>query len=114
MRRIARFQQQRCRQQIQRLGQVVAELFQLAAQERIVQHETRVILQHAQRLAGTVGAGVENAGGVHLFRRFAQDQRLVQDDRRRFADDAEPQVGEIEPERLQLAAQAFVLAQKGE
>ena len=70
------------RQYVQRLRQAVAQPFQLAAEEGVVELKTGVILQHAQRFAGPVGGGVEDAGRVPAVLRLVQEQRLLQPDRR--------------------------------
>ena len=46
-------------------SKVVAQLFQLAAQERVVEDEPAVILDHAQAFAGPVGTGVHDPAQVH-------------------------------------------------
>jgi hypothetical protein len=97
----------------QGVRQVVPQALQLGGQEGIVEREARMVLQHAEGLAGSVGAGVQHAGQVGLLGGVAQAQGLFQLQRRRPArQEVGLQARRAQPVVLQRPAQDVAAAQQ--
>jgi hypothetical protein len=92
----------------------VPQLLEPAGEERVAGNETAVILEHAQRLASPVGAGVDDPSRVHRLGGLGKEQRDVQDQRRRGVGGCAPEVAVAQPEALELAAQLAGFLEQGE
>jgi hypothetical protein len=92
----------------------MAQLLEQAAEKRVVESETGVILEHAQRLAGTVGAGVNDPCGVDRLLRVFEQERRVHDQGRQLLGGALPQRLVTEAAAFEVAAHVRRMLQKRE
>ena len=73
--RFACLNQERCRQLAKQVGEVVAQALNFGRQNRVVEHEADVVVQHPECFAGSVSIRVDDTSSRHDVSRVAEVER---------------------------------------